>query len=242
MVLRSSKPHGAAVRRRRTVPVLLAVHVYVAAIAPGALGWQVSTPISVGVPASVRSPGRLACRGVTCPRAALQLRRRRAGDGAVLMVSASSAESEATTSVDGFDRKAWLKGWDSAKEELDATAVPAHCITGTIPSDLVGTFYRNGPALFELGETKLAHPLDGDGMVAAWTFGGDGTCTFRNRFVRTEAHVKEQNAVQKGYKGRPLRRRSFPGARESPRTAPTQELCTGATGCLRSTRPRCPLS
>jgi len=124
------------------------------------------------------------------------------------------AISDAATT---YNRAAWLRGWESAKEELDAFSVPADSITGNLPRDLIGTYYRNGPGMFELGEIKLAHPLDGDGMMAAWTFAGDGSCTFRSRFVRTEAHVKEQNAVKKGYKGPPITKSLFSGGKGDPK-------------------------
>jgi len=124
----------------------------------------------------------------------------------------SAAESVPATGA-AYDKAAWMRGWESVTEENDVYTVPADRIQGEVPADLVGTYYRNGPALFEMGETKLAHPLDGDGMVAAWTFSGDGTCTFRNRFVRTVAHVKEQNALKKGYTGPPITRSFFSGGK-----------------------------
>lgn len=132
------------------------------------------------------------------------------GSGAARMVAAADS---ATT----YNKAAWLRGWESATEERDAYTMPGDCIKGRIPEDLVGTYYRNGPALFELGDTKLGHPLDGDGMVAAWTFPGNGSCTFRSRFVRTGAHVKEQNAVKKGYKGPPITKAFFSGGKGDPK-------------------------
>ena len=60
-----------------------------------------------------------------------------------------------------YDRAAWMRGWQSPEKEIDAYTVPTQCITGQVPQDLIGTYYRNGPALFELGENQLSHPLDG---------------------------------------------------------------------------------
>ncbi len=51
---------------------------------------------------------------------------------------------------------------------------------------------RNGPGLFEVGERKVAHAFDGDGMIAQMTFEGDGSVMFRNRYVRTNDFVEEQ--------------------------------------------------
>lgn len=57
--------------------------------------------------------------------------------------------------------------------------------TGTIPKELEGTLLKNGPGQFEIGGQKVAHPFDGDGMVAAFAF-KEGRCFFSNRFVRTK--------------------------------------------------------
>jgi len=96
---------------------------------------------------------------------------------------------------------AWLKAWKSVKVEEENYKVEASQIEGEIPDDFAGTLYRNGPALFEMGDRPLKHPLDGDGLVCAWTFPGDGTVNFRNRFVRTESHLREQAALSRGYTG-----------------------------------------
>jgi len=173
--------------------------VLIAALSPaGVSAWHVST--------HQLACERFASRSAACTHAA----RHRSGGGALRMVSA--AESVPATGA-AYDKAAWMRGWESVTEENDVYTVPADRIQGEVPADLVGTYYRNGPALFEMGETKLAHPLDGDGMVAAWTFSGDGTCTFRNRFVRTVAHVKEQNALKKGYTGPPITRSFFSGGK-----------------------------
>jgi carotenoid cleavage dioxygenase-like enzyme len=37
-----------------------------------------------------------------------------------------------------------------------------------------------------VGSDRVLHPFDADGMVTAATFSGNGTCFFRNRFVRTQ--------------------------------------------------------
>ena len=128
-----------------------------------------------------------------------------------------AADVRQTAAAAAYDKAAWLRGWESATADQDPTTVPAERITGEVPRDLVGTLYRNGPAVFELGEHKLAHPLDGVGMMSAWTFGGDGTCTFRSRFVRTEAHVKEQRALEKGYTGPPITKAFFSGGKGEPK-------------------------
>jgi len=58
-------------------------------------------------------------------------------------------------------------------------------IRGALPTSLVGTLYRNGPARWEDGTGfRAQHVFDGDGMVAQFTFAG-GRVRYRNRFVRT---------------------------------------------------------
>jgi len=82
-------------------------------------------------------------------------------------------------------------------------------VAGEIPPFVRGTCYVNGPARFRRGELRYRHWLDGDGMVAALTFDGDGV-RFRNRFVRSRKLTAEEEA------GRPLFRTfgtAFPGDR-----------------------------
>ncbi|KAI8810825.1 carotenoid oxygenase [Cladochytrium replicatum] len=82
------------------------------------------------------------------------------------------------------------RGWESQHVE-HSYWVPSADIEGSIPAELQGTFFRNGPGLNEVYGMKLAHPIDGDGMLCALTF-VDGKVHFRNRFVRTWQHHREQ--------------------------------------------------
>ena len=66
-------------------------------------------------------------------------------------------------------------------------------IEGSIPADLRGTLYRNGPGIFERGDVRKKSVLDGDGMIQALDF-EDGRVRYRNRFVRTEKFVEEEKA------------------------------------------------
>ena len=88
-----------------------------------------------------------------------------------------------------LDKAAWLTGFTTPRDELAVVVDPT---SGALPEDLVGTYYRAGPALFELPGTGEAvdHPLDADGMVTAATFLGNGTVNFHNRFVRTTGFQK----------------------------------------------------
>ena len=66
-------------------------------------------------------------------------------------------------------------------------------VDGKLPEELRGTLYRNGPGLFERGNVRRRHLLDGDGMIQALDLGG-GTVRYRNRFVRTDKYVAEESA------------------------------------------------
>ena len=78
-------------------------------------------------------------------------------------------------------------------------------VIGDLPTDLDGVYLRNTenpvhPAM------ELYHPFDGDGMVHVVGF-RDGKAFYRNRFVRTDGFLAEQEA------GRPL----WAGLAEDPR-------------------------
>ncbi len=89
-------------------------------------------------------------------------------------------------------------------------------IVGTLPADLSGSFYRNGPGRLKLGDQEFLHWFDGDGMIARTTF-VDGKVHFTNKFVRTPKYVDETAAgklLYRGFGGAPkgsvLRRFSMP--------------------------------
>ena len=71
---------------------------------------------------------------------------------------------------------------------------------GTIPADLEGTFFRNGPGRQRIGETKYGHWFDGDGMLCAFTF-NEGKAHFKNAYVRTPKYVDETEAQDIKYRG-----------------------------------------
>jgi len=73
-------------------------------------------------------------------------------------------------------------------------------ITGEVPSDLKGTFFRNGPGRQRIGEEQYGHWFDGDGMLCAFTF-DNGKIHFKNRYVRTPKYVRETEAQQILYRG-----------------------------------------
>jgi all-trans-8'-apo-beta-carotenal 15,15'-oxygenase len=66
-------------------------------------------------------------------------------------------------------------------------------VEGTLPPELSGTLYRNGPGLFERNGYRKSTLLDGDGLIRAFTFSG-GSVRFRTRFVATEKFTREASA------------------------------------------------
>ena len=71
----------------------------------------------------------------------------------------------------------------------EADNLTCRTIFGQLPTDLVGTYYRNGPnAKHPAGEDDPFHYFDGDGMVAAFRIPGGhgGDVTFSHKWVRTE--------------------------------------------------------
>lgn len=112
-------------------------------------------------------------------------------------LSASTLTS-AAASATSFDRDAWLNGWTTCEQE---TAAKLKSPTkGSIPTDIDGTYFRNGHAKFDVGKEKILHPFDADGMVSAITF-KDGEATFRNRYVITKGYKKERMYKKIMYRG-----------------------------------------
>lgn len=76
--------------------------------------------------------------------------------------------------------------------KTDAVEVDSYEITeahGSVPADLAGIWYRNGPGKFKVGEQEVT-PLDGDGFVVQVEF-RDGKVFHRSKFIQTEAYKKE---------------------------------------------------
>ncbi|MCA1247828.1 carotenoid oxygenase family protein [Massilia sp. MS-15] len=71
----------------------------------------------------------------------------------------------------------------------------AAVLSGRLPPDLQGSFYRNGPGRFELGGERYHHWFDGDGFAQRWTIAG-GKVRHQGRFVATRRHTDESQAGQ----------------------------------------------
>ena len=91
-----------------------------------------------------------------------------------------------------------LLGWKGVIEKRLETA--ALEITGKLPEELRGTFYRNGPARHERAGHRYQHWFDGDGMVQAFRFDG-GSVSHHGRMVETAKLAAEEQAGQHRFPG-----------------------------------------
>lgn len=66
-------------------------------------------------------------------------------------------------------------------------------VEGKLPAELRGTYFRNGPGLFERNGVRKRTILDGDGMVQQFRFHDRGV-HYRTRFVQTEKYRAEAAA------------------------------------------------
>ncbi len=91
----------------------------------------------------------------------------------------------------------WMLGYQSLHTEgeywIEAT-------DGSIPPNLTGTLFRNGPGQLDINGHRYGHPFDGDGMISAFTF-KEGRIHYLNRFVRTPEFIAEQKAQKILYRG-----------------------------------------
>ena len=96
-----------------------------------------------------------------------------------------------------YNLQDWQKGYRSLPQEHDYWIDE---IEGQIPADLNGTLFRNGPGLLDVNGQRIHHPFDGDGMICAISL-QNGRAHFRNRFVRTQGYLEEQQAGKILYRG-----------------------------------------
>ncbi|XP_033641780.1 retinoid isomerohydrolase-like [Asterias rubens] len=62
-------------------------------------------------------------------------------------------------------------------------------LKGKLPEWLEGSLIRNGPGLFEVGETSYKHWFDGLSLLHRFSF-EKGRVTYHNRFLRSDAYTK----------------------------------------------------
>ena len=105
-----------------------------------------------------------------------------------LTAFSGQAASSASDSLSFHPSLTPLRGFQGQNISCDRAM-----IEGKLPDDLRGTFFRNGPGLFERGNARYQHWFDGDGLVNAWRFTDQGVA-HQARFVQTKKFVAEQRA------------------------------------------------
>ncbi|DBA91504.1 TPA: hypothetical protein ACH3X1_003130 [Trebouxia sp. C0004] len=91
----------------------------------------------------------------------------------------------------------WATGHINHKEHVDGYWI---AVQGTIPPEITGTYYRNGPGTYKLGSQELAHPFDGHGFIISIAI-KNGKAYARARFVETpeyKSEVSQQKILFRG--------------------------------------------
>ncbi len=73
----------------------------------------------------------------------------------------------------------------SQKQETELTKLQ---VVGEVPQWISGKLIRNGPALFEVGETQLRHWFDGYGMLHGFVI-KDGEIYYHSKYIHSEEYV-----------------------------------------------------
>ena len=107
------------------------------------------------------------------------------------VLEANSALGNTADFSAALSREHRLLGFASAR--ADELAAPMTTLSGHLPPDLTGTLWRNGPAEHERFGHRYSHWLDGDGMVQAFTFTGQGV-SHRARILDTPKRSREMRA------------------------------------------------
>ena len=94
--------------------------------------------------------------------------------------------------------------WVSMFSERPASSLSSYEILeieGILPSNLTGTFFRNGPGTFN--RSAVSASVDGDGMLSRITFtgGSNNRVYFRNQMIETEGYMEEQAAGRAIHRG-----------------------------------------
>ena len=97
-----------------------------------------------------------------------------------------------------FSQEDWSSAYCNVEKELNHAELKL--VRGSIPKQISGTFYRNGPGRLERSGQWVHHPFDGDGMIAAFKF-ENGTVKLTNRFVRTKEWKEEEECQKFLYRG-----------------------------------------
>lgn len=87
----------------------------------------------------------------------------------------------------------WSKALQHPAQEFSLTPLPI--LSGSLPPDLQGTLYRNGPGCLQRGGERVGHWFDGDGAILAVHFTPEGPKAVY-RYVQTSGYQAESAANQ----------------------------------------------
>jgi carotenoid cleavage dioxygenase-like enzyme len=86
----------------------------------------------------------------------------------------------------------WFIGWQNpAKHRLETASLRK--VSGNLPAELSGTFYRNGPAIHERAGKRMHHWFDGEGMMQSFKL-GDGQVSHLGRMIETDLYKQNEAA------------------------------------------------
>ena len=113
-------------------------------------------------------------------------------------VAVSYLKKDSSPQQTVFNQEDWASAYCNVEKELNQSELKL--VRGSIPKQISGTFYRNGPGILERGGKWVHHPFDGDGMIAAFKF-ENGKVKLTNRFVRTKEWKEEEESQKFLYRG-----------------------------------------
>ncbi|CAD6191728.1 unnamed protein product [Caenorhabditis auriculariae] len=94
------------------------------------------------------------------------------------------------------------EGFGRLFQNFENVIAPKECkMTGTVPKYLKGTMVRNGPGMFEIGDSKYNHWFDGMAYIQRYHF-QDGKMFYSARYLESEDYLenmKKQRIVRSGF-------------------------------------------
>ncbi|MDB2438575.1 carotenoid oxygenase family protein [Hellea sp.] len=118
------------------------------------------------------------------------LSRRHMLQGLTALSGMAAVSSPALAKLAGTPQPDWALGWrNPTKHSLGTPQLKL--VSGTMPKGLSGTFYRNGPAVFERSGFRMNHWFDGDGMVQRFHMSA-GSVSHTGRMVETELYLNNE--------------------------------------------------
>ena len=86
-------------------------------------------------------------------------------------------------------------GFSKSEKELQIDNLK---VQGKIPEWLQGTFIRNGPGTFEVGQERYRHWFDGLAMLHKFSF-KNGNISYQNKFLETKAYTEAKETGRISY-------------------------------------------